>query len=115
MPLIASHLLRMFARENGPAKRLERWCATNASIASTYGLRFDEFDHVLADCDQPTENLGDSRFTAQMDQTGFWRVDKDKPPELRHTVLTLVAFHDLQQKTDAAGGDRDAGRGGLFD
>ena len=29
-------------------------------------------------------------------------MDKDKDPELRHTVLTLVvAFHDLQEKIKA--------------
>ena len=36
-------------------------------------------------------------------------MDKDKDPELRHTVLTLVALDDLQQKIEAAGGDRDKG------
>jgi hypothetical protein len=41
--------------------------------------------------------------------TGFWRVDKDKDPELRHTVLTLVAFHDLEAKIREHGGDRDKG------
>jgi hypothetical protein len=40
---------------------------------------------------------------------GFWRVDKEKDPELRHTVLTLVAFHDLQEKIRSCGGDRDKG------
>ena len=32
-----------------------------------------------------------------------------KDPELRHTVLTLVAFHDLESKIDAAGGDSERG------
>jgi hypothetical protein len=32
-----------------------------------------------------------------------------KPPELRHTVLSLVAFHDLQKMIEAHGGDRDKG------
>jgi hypothetical protein len=40
---------------------------------------------------------------------GFWRVDKDKDPELRHTVLTLVAFHDLEEKIRDCGGDRAKG------
>ena len=38
---------------------------------------------------------------------GFWRVHKDRDPELRHTVLTQVAFRDLQQLIDACGGDED--------
>jgi hypothetical protein len=46
---------------------------------------------------------------AHHDPKGFWRVDKDKDPELRHTVLTLVAFHDLEAKIREHGGDREAG------
>ena len=30
-------------------------------------------------------------------------MDKDKDPELRHTVLTLIAFHDLQAHIASAG------------
>ena len=30
-------------------------------------------------------------------------------PELRHTVLTLIAFHDLEAKIEAADGDREKG------
>ena len=41
-------------------------------------------------------------------------MDRDKDPELRHTVLTLVAFRDLQQKIEAAGGDRDKGIGAFL-
>ena len=50
-----------------------------------------------------------SRNSASLDPRGFWRVDKDKDPELRHTVLTLVAFHDLESKIEAAVGDREKG------
>ena len=50
-----------------------------------------------------------SAQTGGLRPTGFWRVDKDKDPELRHTVLTLVAFHDLEEKIRACGGDREAG------
>jgi len=44
-----------------------------------------------------------------LDPNGFWRVDKDKDPELRHTVLTLIAFHDLEEKIHDCGGDREKG------
>jgi len=46
---------------------------------------------------------------ASLDPKGFWRVDKERDPELRNTALSLVAFHDLQQKIDACGGDREKG------
>ena len=45
---------------------------------------------------------------------GFWRVDRDIDPELRHTVLTLVAFHDLEERIEAAGGDRELGIGAFL-
>ncbi len=34
---------------------------------------------------------------------------RKKDPELRNTVLTLVAFHDLEEKIRACGGDREKG------
>src|SRR5690606_23251949 len=46
----------------------------------------------------PLEFLRVKANTKSLDQKRFWRIDKDKAPELRHTVLSLVAFHDLQKK-----------------
>jgi hypothetical protein len=63
-----------------------------------------EIFHVLEYTDLPTYN-NDSFHSPK----GFWRVDKDKDPELRQTVLTIVAFHDLQQHIEACGGDREKG------
>jgi hypothetical protein len=57
---------------------------------------------ILSECDEPAVG-------ASGDSKGFWRVDKDMNPELRHTVLTLVAFADLAEKIRAAGGDREKG------
>ena len=45
----------------------------------------------------------------ELTPNGFWRVDKDKDPELRHTVLTLVAFQDLEQKIRECGGRKGEG------
>lgn len=50
-----------------------------------------------------------------MDPKGFWREDKELDPELRHTVLTLVAFDDLQSTITATGGDRAKGIGEFCD
>jgi hypothetical protein len=36
-------------------------------------------------------------------------VDRDRDPELRHTVLSLVALRDLEQTIAACGDDRDRG------
>ena len=61
--------------------------------------------HILADATV----LRWTEWRSIADPKGFWRVDKDKDPELRHTVLTLVAFHDLEEKIRACGGDREKG------
>ena len=36
-------------------------------------------------------------------------MDKTKPPELRHTTLSLAAFRDLKRTIEECGGDRDEG------
>ncbi|MBC2711207.1 MAG: hypothetical protein HGJ94_09490 [Desulfosarcina sp.] len=70
-----------------------------------YGISCDDAFHVLKDCDLPLGVASPNRNNPK----GFWRVDKDKAPELRHTVLTLVAFHDLEEKIRECDGDRDKG------
>ena len=44
-----------------------------------------------------------------LEPRGFWRLGKKTDPEVRHTVLTQVAFADLQSDIDAEGGDRERG------
>jgi hypothetical protein len=87
-----------------PARRLERLSCFNAIVAHWYGLTSGELERTLGDCDWPS-GTGTSTF----DVKGFWRVDKEKDPELRYTVLTLVAFRDLQEKIHSCGGDREKG------
>jgi hypothetical protein len=64
---------------------------------------------MIKDCDHSLEAMQNSKFASTLYVKGFWRVDKDKLPEHRHTVLTLVAFDDLQEKIAACGGDVDKG------
>ena len=91
------------ARAIAPARRLQRLCTLDALVACWMGLGFNDLKFLLSDCDLPLHSPGNSN------PKGFWRVDKDKDPELRHTVLALVAFHDLGSKILAAGGDREKG------
>lgn len=86
--------LRKFALT--PAERLRLRCISEALITSGLALSIDELTYILADCDHPRRSLTDA-FTAQLNPKGFWRIDKDKDPELRHTVLSQIAFHDLQK------------------
>ena len=87
-----------------PTRRLEGRAAFDAVVAAWYGLSLDDLRGALAECDRPRY-----QDTASFDVKGFWRVDKDKDPELRHTVLTLIAFADLEDGIRAASGDRDGG------
>ena len=86
------------------AERVRLRAALDALVAASFGLEYDELTHILKDCDRPIPTARDG-----LDPKGFWRIDKDKEPELRHTVLTLVAFRDLEAKIEAAGGDRERG------
>ncbi len=86
-------------------ERLRLRVILDAVAASAFGLSCDDLQFILAECDHPA---GSDTSTGR-NPRGFWRVDKDKDPELRHTVLTLVAFADLEAKIDACGGDREMG------
>lgn len=74
--------------------RLRRRVILDALVAYCQGLSFDDLRFVLEDCDKPLATQG----VAPSNPKGLWRVDKDKHPELRHTVLSLIAFKDLEQK-----------------
>jgi len=89
-------------------ERLRLRACTDAVIAVLYGLERNDFSWLLRDCDHPVACVTDKAFCRQLNPKGFWRVDKDQDPELRHTVLSLVAFDDLQRAI-AAAGSRDAG------
>jgi hypothetical protein len=106
-PVVASSLRhRRAALSHGERVRLRS--IADAIVASLYGLTRDDFTWVLRDCDHPSERLGDKAFCRTLDPKGFWRIGKDRDPELRHTVLSVAAFDDLQQAI-AAAGSRDAG------
>jgi hypothetical protein len=92
-----------------PHERLRLRCGLDAVVALLYGLDQEDLAWILRDCDHPLELSTRNDFTRTLDPKGFWRVDKDRPPELRHTVLTLAAFRDLQETVRAHGGDRQRG------
>ena len=96
-----------------PAARSRSLAVLNALIASIFGLNYSDLLRVTRDCDLPTEAL-QPKSTGTLDTKGFWRADRHIDPELRHAVLTLVAFHDLEQKIELFDGDRDKGIGAFL-
>jgi hypothetical protein len=68
-----------------------------ALAAHQFGLSPTEFMVVLDSCDFPSEVLT-NEYTKALNPKGFWRTDKEKSPEMRYTVLSLIAFQDLHSK-----------------
>ncbi len=96
------------------AERARHLAILNALIADQYRITSADLRRIIADCDLPTEHLKRRTHGTGLDPKGFWRVDQDAPPELRHTVLTLVALHDLEARIESAGGDRERGIGAFL-
>ena len=92
----------------GPAvtasERLRLRSMLDALLATAFGLSYTDLCWILGSCDLPSSNI----VPSQMNPKGFWRLDRDSDPELRHTVLTLVAFRNLESKIrDASGSHQD--------
>jgi hypothetical protein len=79
------------------AERLRLTGIVDALAARAFGLEINDVRELVRGCDHPSTAFGMHGFTRTLDPKGFWRVDKEREPELRHTVLSLVAFHDLQR------------------
>ena len=90
-------------------ERIRRIVLLNAVVALLYEFDQEDVFQILGGCDLPSSDLAKARSgSGSLNPKGFWRIDGDKSPELRHTVLTQIAFQDLEDKIIAAG-DRDQG------
>ena len=81
----------------------------DALIATMFRLEYNELYHTLYQCDVPRQRIADASQSRLLNPKGFWRIDKNGDAELRHTVLTLVAFRQLQDRIRAAEGNLLAG------
>ena len=72
-------------------------------VGKLYGLDYTDMKFILMDCDHPVSCTSNKKFCAGLNPKGFWRVDKERPPEQRQTVLTLVAFHELEKLIQETG------------
>ena len=85
------------------SERLRRRCVVDSVVAQLMGLDRSDLRWLLRDSDWPIGQVNGS------DPKGFWRIDKEKDPELRQTVLTIVAYHALQDCINARDGDCEEG------
>jgi hypothetical protein len=81
----------------------------DAVVAASYNLSAGDLLWILDECDWPKVWLRSNLSSRGRNPKGFWRVDNDLDPEHRHTVLSLVAFRDLQKQIDTCGGDEAEG------
>jgi hypothetical protein len=81
-----------------PHERVRLKSILDACMAYTYGLTYEDYQWLLLETDHPASFLAIKKNTKSLDQKRFWRIDKHLDPELRHTVLSQVAFHDLLQR-----------------
>jgi len=91
--LLKDHWKRQMAIT--PHERLRIRCILDSTIAELFGLSYEDLSWILRECAHPQEDIRSD--SSEFNPKGFWRVDKTKDPELRHTVLTLKAFFDLKQ------------------
>jgi hypothetical protein len=89
-------------------KRRELRCRLDALLAFAYGISRDDFRRILAETDRPTNALTGQAKQFSPPLKGFWRVGKTRPPELRQTVLSQVAFDELKKLIRDYGNQRKA-------
>lgn len=82
-------------------------CILNSIVASLFRINTNNYWWILEGCDYPVKDIKSN--SSKYNTKGFWRIDKDKHPEHRLTVLSYVAFCDLQKKIEQAGGNVEKG------
>jgi hypothetical protein len=90
-------------------ERLRLRAAIDAVVAALFDIDLAALKWILRDCDHPRTVIRGRDFTRSLDAKGFWRIDSEEDVELRHPVLAMAAFMDLQDCITACGGDRKRG------
>jgi hypothetical protein len=75
-------------------ERLRLRAILEVVIALRFGLNEMEFRDICRDCDYPIDSLESHENTWRFDTKGFWRFERDLPPERRLAVVSQVAFRE---------------------
>ena len=95
---------------NTASERVRLRAILDATVAAMFGLDYSDLQRILKSCDLPSTTIA----ARDLNPKSFWRIDKERDPELRKTVLALVAFHDLETRIELANGNRQEGIGAFF-
>lgn len=98
LTLRAAGVVEEIVMYRNPRSRFRAAIVLNAIVAFCYGLDRQGLRWILRDCEHPQVALVRSLLWPK----GFWRVDKEREPRARRTVLTLLAFDELQERAAAA-------------
>ena len=101
--------VRTVFRTPNVAERSRLLAILNALVGLSFSLDYSDMTRIIGECDYPREQLRRGGMTGSLNPKGFWRVESHLDPELRYTVLSLVAFRDLGEFVRQAGGDTEAG------
>lgn len=88
-----------------PHERLRTRLNIEAIVYACYGLDADTVRWLLYETDLPRTQLSDRTVSKRLNPKGFWRVDKGRDTEQRQTVLSIIAFDDLQHMIARSNGD----------
>ena len=92
-----------------PAERIRLRSILDAVVAALYNLSLSDMCIILDACDYPRDFSPKGDVDEVRLSKAFWRVDSSSDPELRQTILALLAFHNLHEFIESFGGDREAG------
>lgn len=76
------------------AERLRCRAIVEAFVARSFRLDIEEYRTVVNGCDYPVDAYSNRILKNSLDPKGFWRYERNRPPELRLAVVSVVALHD---------------------
>jgi len=82
-----------------------------AVVAHRFGLTQSDLSEVVKECDYPASQVCSSEFARTLNPKGFWRFEKNEPPEHRLAVLAQIAFQDLGNRGMADFQSQNGGQG----
>lgn len=87
------------------SERIRLRAILDAAAAVMFGLNYSDLRRILEDCDFAAGEA----VRRSKNPKGYWRVDKSVDPEIRHPILTLVAFQNLDTWIRENSDKRDQG------
>jgi hypothetical protein len=92
-------------------ERLRQRVLLELLVGQLFGLNPSELRRVLAECDYPSGMLGRKEVTRRLDPKGFWRMEKQLPPELRLSVLVQIAQQECEGMSPSSVISMNGGQG----